>query len=100
MANYEERIEAEYEAIEKTLSAFPQKQLSQLSELELAGIATAASKLHETYGQIALSFKNVAAGLDAQLRNTYRRLIDWLQPSFFHILKHFQPSKIIYFIQF
>jgi len=37
MAKYKDRIEAEYEAIEKTLSLLPNKSVSQLSQLELAG---------------------------------------------------------------
>ena len=40
MANYKERVEAEYESIEKTIATLPKKPLPQLSELEIAGIAT------------------------------------------------------------
>jgi len=40
MVDYKARVEAEYEAIEKTLLTLPNKPLDQLSELEIAGVST------------------------------------------------------------
>jgi len=38
MADIKDRVEAEYEAIENILSLIPDKTVSQLSQLELAGL--------------------------------------------------------------
>lgn len=46
MPDYRLRIEAEFEAVERTLSALPGKPLAELTELELAGVA---ALLHNFY---------------------------------------------------
>jgi hypothetical protein len=56
MADCKDRVEAEYEAIENTLSFLPDKSSSRLSKLELAGLATL---IHNFYNGVENILKQV-----------------------------------------
>ena len=60
MASYKEMVEAEYEAIEKTLALLPKGNLTELSTLELAGISTLLSNFYN--------------GIENVLKQTFKKL--------------------------
>lgn len=64
MDDIRQRIEAEYESIDKALAALPLVSLTELSELELAGVAAI---LHNFYNGIENIIKQFFSGQGADL---------------------------------
>jgi hypothetical protein len=64
MPDYRLRIEVEYESLERTLSALPDKPLSELTELELAGVA---AMLHNFYNGLENILKHVCKAREIAL---------------------------------
>ena len=64
MVDYKERIEVEFEAIQKTLESLPQNNLSGLSSLEIAGTA---ALLHNYYNGIENIIKQLISSKKLEL---------------------------------